>query len=68
MLHGKYSNVVGVQVAARQFPGPDHTPYKIAEREVHHLERALREEGLDAAADCLEDQLHGRRLMPIGEE
>ena len=55
-------------MAARQFPGPDHTPYKIAEREMHQLERVLREEGLDAAADCVEDQLHGRRLMPIGEE
>ena len=57
-----------MQVAARSFPGPQHTPYKIAEREVLQMERILREEGLDAAADCVEDQLHGRRLMPIGEE
>ena len=57
-----------MQVAARTFPGPKHTPYKIAEREVQQMERILREEGLDAAADCVEDQLHGRRLMPIGEE
>ena len=48
-----------MQVAGRQFPGPEHTPYKIG---------ILREEGFDAAADCVENQLHGRRLMPIGEE
>ena len=57
-----------MQVAGRQFPGPKHTPYKIADKEVHQMERVLREEGFDAAADCVEDQLHGRRLMPIGEE
>ena len=57
-----------IQVAGRQFPGPKHTPYKIADSEVHHMERILREEGFDAAADCVEDQLHGRRLMPIGED
>lgn len=57
-----------MQVAARTFPGPKHTPYTIPDREVHQMERILREEGLDAAADCVEDQLHGRRLTHIGEE
>ncbi|CAL5221682.1 g3916 [Coccomyxa viridis] len=56
------------EVAARTFPGPKHTPYTIPDREVHQMERILREEGLDAAADCVEDQLHGRRLTHIGEE
>jgi 3-methyl-2-oxobutanoate hydroxymethyltransferase len=50
------------EVSSGQFPGPAHSPYKIADREVEEMERMLRDEGFDSAADAIEDHVHGHRL------
>ncbi|BDA43221.1 3-methyl-2-oxobutanoate hydroxymethyltransferase 1, mitochondrial [Coccomyxa sp. Obi] len=55
------------EVTERQFPGPKHSPYVIADREVEEMERMLRDEGFHAAADSIEEQVHGHRITPISE-
>ncbi len=49
-------------MSKKEFPGPKHSPYKIAEREVEEMERMLRDEGFHSAADAIEDHVHGHRL------
>jgi len=42
-------------VTSRQFPSPQHTPYRIPQKEVEILAAALRERGSAAAAQAVEE-------------
>jgi hypothetical protein len=54
-------------VSTRQFPGPKHSPYKIADSEIEEMERMLRDEGFYAAADAVDETVHGRHVYPVSE-
>ncbi len=54
-------------MSTRQFPGPKHSPYKIADSEIEEMERMLRDEGFYAAADAVDETVHGRHVYPVSE-
>ncbi len=54
-------------MSAGEFPGPAHSPYKIAADEIEEMERMLRDEGFFSAADAVDDHVHGRRMVAVSE-